>query len=72
MSDVLGTPHIEESDTEEVVELPDEHPGVEDGEVVATTVPAEESGGQVSELQERIVFDYDDEGNQIGWHKETV
>lgn len=43
-------------------EIVNPHPGVEDGtEVVA---PSGET--------ERIVHDLDDDGNVVGWHKETV
>lgn len=73
MSDVSSTPSIEESDTPDVVEeFPAEHPGVVDGEVVTSTIPADESGSEVGTVEERIVYDYDEGGDQIGWHKEAV
>lgn len=41
-------------------------PGVEEGEVLTTTTP------EGDEVKEKVVLDYDDEGNQIGWHKEVT
>lgn len=74
MSDVGQTAEIEQTDTttEAVPELPNEHPGVEDGTVLTTPVEPEEPGGEVREVQEKIVYEYDAEGNQVGWHKEVV
>lgn len=43
---------------DEVNELPACHPGVEDGHIDADG--------------EKIVYDHDEDGNLIGWHKEPA
>lgn len=39
-------------------ELPENHPGLDDGHVDAAG--------------EKIVYEYDEDGNMIGWHKEPA
>lgn len=52
--------------------LPDEHPGVEDGTVLKTEVPSDEPNQKPTVIEEKVVYDFDTDGKQIGWHKEAV